>query len=113
MKSNLGERLIKAIPYIIINILAYLVLPYAAAYIESYTASAMGTLQTVAPLMSCAVSIAVGYFYGKEAGRDPLMPVICGILVLVGYGKTAWLYVPIAALFSFIGQCFGWLYRKR
>lgn len=113
MKSNLGPRLKTAALYIVFNAIAYFGLPYAAAYIEISTGAAQGTLLTVVPLMSCCISIAVGYFYGKRASRDPIMPVVCALLVLICYGGSAWIYVPVAALASFIGQCLGTLYQKR
>lgn len=113
MKSNLGPRLKKAALYIVINALGYFMLPYAAAYIEISTGAAQGTLLRAVPIMSCVISLAVGYFYGKQASRDPIMPLVCAVFTLLAYGVSAWLYVPFAALASFIGQCLGDLYRNR
>lgn len=116
MNSNLGPRLKKSWPYMLVTFLFYTVMPYAAAYIEMTTGAQRGTLFNMTPILDCCASIAIGYFYGRRCSRDPIMPVWCAAMfalaMIIYYGSSAWIYVPLAALSSFIGQCFGNLYRR-
>ncbi len=117
MNSNLGPRLKKSWPYMLVTFLFYTVTPFAAACIELSTGAPAGTLFNLTPILDCCVSVAIGYFYGKRCARDPIMPLFCGAAFLIEmavyYGASAWIYVPLAALSSFIGQCFGNLYANR
>lgn len=117
MKSNLSPRLKKSWPYMLVTGLMYLALPFAAAYIEMSLQAARGVIFNLTPIVNCCISIAIGYFYGKRCGRDPIMPLFCAAMfllcMLLYYGASAWIYIPIAALSSFVGQCFGNLYKNR
>lgn len=115
MKSNLGPRLAKALPYIIFTVVVFLGLPYFAAYVEMTVAPRSGLL-FASPVLMCCVAMAVGYFYGLKNGRDPIMPLasalaylLCMLLVL---DLSFWICLPLAALASYIGECFGHLRGK-
>ena len=111
MKSNLAPRLKKAVPYIIITAFAYLTLPLWAAYLQN------GTFYTAVPILDCCVALLVGYFYGRVAKRDPIMPAFSAALfvpcMFVFFNITAWVYIPLTALASFIGECFGAVYQGK
>ena len=112
MKSNLGPRLQKAAPYIIATMVIFFSLPYIAAYIEMTVAPGAGLL-FASPILDCCAAMAIGYFYGKKNGRDPIMPlvsaltfVLCMILL---FDASFWICIPIAAVMSYLGECFGFL----
>lgn len=111
MESNLKPRLKKALPYIILLAVAYLLLPLSAI------AAGSKEFFNAVPMLDCCAAMGVGYFYGKKASRDPIMPLFSAGLflpcMLVFYNITAWIYMPIAALTCYLGQCFGSLYAKR
>ncbi len=117
MESNLGPRLRHALPYIIFTAVCFFLLPFAAAAIEMKTAPGSGTLFRAVPIIDCCVCMAVGYFYGRKAKRDPIMPLASGLLFLlcipVFFNATAWIYVILAGASSFLGECFGALYGGR
>lgn len=105
MKSNLGPRLLRALPYIIVTVVVYVALPLLA-----YSAR-NDMLYMTAPALDCCAAMVVGYFYGKKAARDPIMPLFSGLLFVpcmyVFYNVTAWVYIFIAMALSFLGECFG------
>lgn len=112
MKSNLGERLQKAAPYIIATMLIFFALPYIAAYIEMTVAPGAGLL-FLTPIIDCCAAMAIGYFYGKKNGRDPIMPLasflaflLCMVFV---FDASFWICLIVAPLFSYLGECFGYL----
>ena len=111
MKQNLGPRLKKALPYIIATAVLYLIIPPILIFAEFYVANGSGMLYMASPAAICCAAIGVGYFYGKKSGRDPIMPLASAVLFLapmfVYYNVTAWIYAPIAAVCSFLGECFG------
>lgn len=111
MKSNLGPRFKKALPYIIATATLYLLIPPVLILIEFYTANGSGTLFNASPAAICCAALGIGYLYGKKANRDPIMPLMSAALFLlpmfVYYNVTAWIYAIIAAGCSFLGECFG------
>lgn len=111
MKSNLGPRLKKALLYIIFTAVMYLTLPLLAISMQS------AQFYNAVPVLDCCAALGVGYFYGRKAKRDPIMPLVSAVLFLpcmfVFYNLTAWIYMPLAALASFIGECFGASYQDK
>lgn len=112
MKSNLPERLKRALPYIILALGTYLALPFAAVAVGSGTLYIVGV-----PLLDCCIVCAIGFFYGKQNGRDPLMPALSALLFLpimfVFYNASAWIYLILLPIFCYFGQCMGNLYRRK
>ena len=112
MKSNLPARLKRALPFIILTLGIYAALPFAAVAVGSGALYIVGV-----PLLDCCAACAVGFFYGKKNGRDPLMPVLCSLLfipiIYVFYNFSAWIYLLLLPLLCFFGQCMGNLYRGR
>ncbi len=112
MKSNLPERLKRALPFLIITIGVYTALPFAAIATGSGTVYVIGV-----PLLDCCIVSAIGFFYGKSNGRDPLMPLCSALLFLpimfIFYNFSAWIYLILLPIFCYFGQCMGNLYRKR
>ena len=111
MKSNLGPRLKKALPYIIVTLAMYLALPLMAVGMQN------ARFYNTVPVLDCCVALGVGYFYGRVAKRDPIMPLASAVLFLpcmfVFYNLKAWVFLPLAALASFIGECFGASYQDK
>lgn len=111
MKSNLKSRLLKALPYIIVLAVIYVLLPLSAACAKS------AEFYMAVPMLDCCAAMGVGYFYGKKEARDPIMPVFSAVLflpcMLVFFNNSAWIYMLIAALTCYLGQCFGAVARKR
>ncbi len=111
MKSNLGPRLKKSALYIIFTAVMYISLPVIAMSMNR------ADIYNLTPILDCCCALAIGYFYGRKAKRDPIMPLASGVLFIpclfVFYNPTAWIYIPIAALCSFIGECFGSLYQGK
>lgn len=112
MKSNLKPRLLRALPFIIVLGVTYFVLPLSAAVYQ-----VSGNVYRLLPMIECCATMVVGYFYGKKAAHDPLLPIVSAVLflpcMLVFFGKAAWIYVFIAAITCYLGQCFGAVARKR
>lgn len=112
MKSNLAPRLKKALPFIIVLAAVYVLLPILALF-----AAKSKTFYNAAPMLDACAAMLVGYFYGKRASRDPIMPIFSAVLFLpcmmVFFNITAWIYMPISALTCYLGQCFGAAARKR
>lgn len=110
MKSNLVPRLKIAVPYIIVTAVLYLAIPFIMA-------AAKSPYYYGAPLLDCCVSLGVGYFYGRVAKRDPIMPLAAALLFLICmftfFNSSAWIFIPLTALCSFIGQCFGSTYQGK
>lgn len=111
MKSNLPERLKKSLVYIILTLGIYVALPFAAI------GMGRADIYTIVPLIDCCAVCAVGYFYGRKHGRDPLMPFMSAALflpcMLIFYNFSAWIYLPLLMLFSFFGECIGKLYQGK
>lgn len=112
MKSNLKPRLLKALPFIIVLGVLYFLLPLSAAVYQ-----VSGQVYMLLPMLDCCLAMIVGYFYGKKSAHDPLLPVCSAGLfflsMLLFFGETAWIYIPISALTCYLGQCFGAAAAKR
>ena len=89
----------------------YIVLPFAAMASKSIV------FYNGVPAIDCCCALAIGYFYGRVAKRDPIMPLFSALLfvpcMFIFFNVTAWIYIPIAALASFIGECFGAVYQGK
>lgn len=111
MKSNFGKRIVKALPYIIVTLVVYVALPLCAMAAKSVA------VYNLVPIFDCCAAMAVGYFFGRRGGRDPVMPLFSALLFLpcmaIFYNLTAWIYMPVAALASFLGECVGALYQNK
>ena len=111
MKTNLPERFKKALAYIVVTLGIYIALPFAAMGLGR------ADIYNLVPIFDCTAVCAVGYFFGRKHGRDPVMPVASAVVFLpvmtFFYNFTAWVYLPILALSSFFGECLGNLYRGR
>ncbi len=116
MKSNLGPRFKTALPYIIVTAVLYIAATPLLAFLEMLTAGGSGMLLLAAPIATCCLALAVGYFYGKKASRDPIMPLMSALLFIplmfIYFNLSAWIYIPVAAVCSFIGECFGAVHSK-
>ncbi len=112
MKTNLPKRLLRALPFIIVTLGIFLALPFAAIALGNGALYVVGV-----PLLDCCGVCAVGYFYGRKNGRDPLMPVISGVLfvpiMFIFYNSSAWIYLLLLPIFSYVGECIGTLYGQR
>ena len=112
MRTNLPERLKKALVYIILVFGIYVALPFAAM--------GMGRADLynyLVPILDWCAVFAVGFSYGKRNGRDPVLPAACAVMFIpvmfFFYYISAWVHIPILALCCFFGQCLGNLYRGR
>lgn len=111
MKTNLPDRLKKSLVYIILTFGIYVALPFAAIGMQR------ADIYTLVPIFDCTAVCAVGYFYGRKHGRDPIMPLASAVVfipvMLFFYNISAWIYLPLLALSSFFGECIGKLYQGR
>lgn len=111
MKSNLGKRFLKALPYAAVILAIYFALPFAAIGMRR------GDIYNMVPILDCCGCMAAGYFYGRKNGRDPLLPLISAVLFLpvmfIFYNVTAWIYLILTALGTYFGQCIGNLYQGK
>ena len=111
MNTNLPERIRKSMVHIVLTFGIYVALPFAAI--------GMGRVDfyNLVPIFDCTAACAVGYFYGRKHGRDPVMPLASAILFLpcmfIFYNASAWVYMPLLAVSSFFGECIGKLYQGR
>lgn len=110
MKSNLGPRLETARIYIVFTAVMYYTLPFIG----------LGTspqIYNAVPILDCCVALGVGYFYGTKAKRDPIMPLVSALLFLpcmfIFFNTSAWIYLLVAPLMSFVGECFGAMYKGK
>lgn len=112
MKTNLPDRIRKALVYIVLVLGIYVALPFAAMGIGR-----ADIYNYLVPLLDWCAAFGVGYLYGRRHGRDPVMPLACGIMfvpvMFFFYYISAWIHIPILALCCFLGQCLGKLYRGR
>lgn len=112
MKTNLPKRLRRASVYMVLTFGIYLALPFMAIALDNSALYVVGV-----PLLDCCGCMAVGYFYGRKNGRDPLMPAASAILFIpimfMFYNSTAWVYIILMALFSFLGECVGCMFQGK
>ena len=111
MKSNLRPRLRRARLYIIFAGVMFYTLPLLAMSTGS------PAFYNLVPVLDCCVALGDGYFFGRAAKRDPILPAACALLfvpcMFIFYYVSAWIYIPLLALSAFIGQCFGASYQDR
>lgn len=111
MKTNLPKRLLRSLPYATVVLAVYFALPFAAIGAQR------GDTYNLVPILDCLGCCAVGYFYGRKNGRDPLFPLLCALLFLapmfIFYNASAWIYLILTATGAYLGQCIGVLYQNK
>ncbi len=111
MKTNLPKRLLQALPYAAVILAVYLALPFGAMGLGR------ADIYNIVPLLDCCGCMAVGYFYGRKHGRDPVLPLVSALLFLpmmfIFYNTTAWIYLILTAIFAYLGQCIGNMYQSK
>lgn len=104
------KRLIALIPYMIILILNFYLLPL----LVKDTGMAMFIMLCIIPIITFCCSVA----YGVRQGFNLYLPVTVALLfaptIFIYYNYTAWVYIIVYALISLVGTGIGRLfYQKR
>ena len=103
------KRLIALIPYMIILIFNFYLLPLLA----TNTGMAMLIMLCIIPIITFCCSVA----YGVRQGFNLYLPVTVALLftptIFIYYNYTAWVYIIVYALNSLVGTGIGRLFYKK